>query len=238
MSSLLYASETWLTYNLKVVEKMYISAVKAALGVRETSRSDTVLIEAGMPSVKQLVTKRTSAFLKKEFCTDRTIDTPLLKIYKICQSKRTGGYRFLTNIRNQVNQSAPSLIDEFRTQTSSKAMTYKAINPELSVHQVYTTTNYIDERERLIFTRFRLSSHHLKIETGRWARIDVENRVCDCGGGIQDESHVLFTYAKTDSIRRRMEVRAEDFECIGEMMDTLDVTKLVPYVYNCMKVFE
>ena len=49
MSSLLYGSETWRTYNLKDVEKMYISAVKSALGVRETTRSDTALIEAGMP---------------------------------------------------------------------------------------------------------------------------------------------------------------------------------------------
>ena len=144
----------------------------------------------------------------------------------------------MEKIRNQAGQSSPSIIDEFRTQTSSKATTYKAINPGLSVHEVYTTSNYIDERERLIFTRFRLSSHHLKIETGRWARIDVENRVCDCGGGIQDESHVLFTCTKTDSVRRRLEIRAEDFGCIGEMMDTLDVQKLVPYVYNCMKVFE
>ena len=62
--------------------------------------------------------------------------------------------------------------------------------------------------------------------------------MCDCGDGIQDESHVLFTCAKTDSVRRRMEIHAEDFECIGVMMDTLDVQKLVPYVYNCMKVFE
>ena len=59
--------------------------------------------------------------------------------------------------------------------------------------------------------------------------------MCDCRGGIQDESHVLFTCIKTDSARRRFEIRAEDFGCIGEMMDMLDVQKLVPYVYNCMK---
>ena len=112
------------------------------------------------------------------------------------------------------------------------------MNPDLSVHEVYTTTNYIDERERLIFTRFRLSSHHLKIETGRWARIEVENRVCECGQGVQDESHVLFTCTKTDRVRRNMGIRAEDFDGIGELMATMDVEKLVSYVYNCMKMFE
>ena len=121
-----------MAYNLKDVEKMYISAVKSALGVRETTRSGTALIEAGMPSVKQLIINRTSAFLK-EFGADRAADTPLLKIYKICESKITGGYRFLANIRDQVGH-APSLLDDFRTETSSKA--YKMMNPDLSVHEV------------------------------------------------------------------------------------------------------
>ena len=121
-----------MAYNLKDVEKMYISAVKSALGVREITRSDTALIEAVMPSMKQLIINRTSAFLK-EFGADRAADTPLLKIYKICESKITGGYRFLANIRDQVGH-APSLLDDFRTETSSKA--YKMMNPDLSVHEV------------------------------------------------------------------------------------------------------
>ena len=95
---------------MKDIEKMYISAVKSALGVHETSRSDIVLNEVGMPSVKELVTKLTSAFLIKEFHTDRTLDTPLLKICVICESKRTGGYRHLTNIRNRVGQSSFSVL--------------------------------------------------------------------------------------------------------------------------------
>ena len=89
------------------------------------------------------------------------------------------------------NQQDLSVGEKFRTQNTSKAITYRSINPELTVHKAYTAKEYIDERERLSFTRFRLSSHHLKIETGRWARIEAENRVCDCGGGIQDEHHVL-----------------------------------------------
>ena len=70
-SSLLYGCETWLSFNLKDVEKMYIGAVKSVLGVRETSRSDTVLIEAGMLSLKELIIKRTSTFIKKELGYDR-----------------------------------------------------------------------------------------------------------------------------------------------------------------------
>ena len=180
MSSLLYGCETWITDNLKEVEKVYIGAVKSVLGVRETSRSDTVLIEAGMSSLRNLVDKRTSDFLKKELCADKEDDTPLRKIVKICEEKRTGGYRFLFKIQNPREPSS-TVEQNFQNQTSSKALTYKAINPKLSLHAAYKTPDYVDERERLVFTRFRLSSHHLKIETGRWTRIEVERRACDCG---------------------------------------------------------
>ena len=237
MSSLLYGCETWITNNLKEVEKVYISAVKSILGVRETTRNDTVLLEAGMLSLRNLVIKRTSGFLKKELCADQTDDTPLRKIFTICKTKKTGGYRFLSQTENQANQNSNTVEQEFQKQTSSKALTYKSINPSLSMHAAYTTPDYVDERERLVFTRFRLSSHHLKIETGRWARIEVEKRVCDCGLGIQDELHVLLKCAKTEEVRGRFGISVGDYNNLGELMDKVDVHVLVSFVYNCMKLF-
>ena len=237
-SSLLYGSETWLTNNLKDVEKLYIGAVKSVLGVRETTRSDAVLIEAGMPSLKELTRKRTLAFMRKELLEDRAADTPLIRIYKICEAKRTGGFRFLNNVLNPTMQNNISEIEKFKNLTTSKVTTYKKLNPELSVHEVYTTRDYIDERERLIFTRFRLSSHHLKIETGRWARIAAENRECGCGGGLQDEEHVLFDCRKTEEVRRMFGIDGEELRDVGVLMNTVDVKKLVSFVYNCMKFFK
>ena len=35
-----------------------------------------------------------------------------------------------------------------------------------------------------------LSSHYLKVETGRWSRTNYEDRTCVCGV-VQDEAHVL-----------------------------------------------
>ena len=97
---------------------------------------------------------------------------------------------------------------------------------------------YIEERERLSFTRFRLSSHHLKIETGRWARINVENRLCDCGKGIQDEPHVLFHCGKTEGDRRIFGVDGEVTSDIGALMCKMEVHKLVSFVHCCMKHFK
>ena len=111
-----------------------------------------------------------------------------------------------------------SLVENFRNVTSSKATMYKRLNPDLALHEAYTTSEYVNERERLAFTRFRLSSHHLKIETGRWARIDADGRLCNCGHGVQDESHVLFVCPKTANIRERFGVNDEVFSDVGELM--------------------
>ena len=236
ISSLLYACETWLGSEIKDVEKVYVSAIKAVLGVRETTRNDTTLIEAGMPSLSQLIKKRTRAFMKKELNSGRTQDTPLIKIYKLCESKRTKGFTFLSKVVNPATQPEMSIVEKFRNQDTSKARTYREINPELTTHKAYTTREYINERERLTFTKFRLSSHHLKIETGRWARIDVEDRVCDCGGGVQDEQHVLFSFPKTESERTQFGVDV-GVANVGELMDGMDVHELVSFVHCCMKHF-
>ena len=50
---------------------------------------------------------------------------------------------------------------------------------------------FIPEHLRIAFTRFRTSSHRLKIETGRWARLTRERRICKSGEGIGDEQHAL-----------------------------------------------
>lgn len=45
-----------------------------------------------------------------------------------------------------------------------------------------------------LLTRFRLSCHHLAVETGRWVHVDIDHRTCQlCGlGAVQDEHHVMF----------------------------------------------
>ena len=130
-----------------------------------------------------------------------------------------------------------TLGQDFEGQLDSKAVTYWFVNRTLSVHKAYATSDYIDKRERLEFTMFRLSSHRLKIETGRWARLDVKDRLCGCGEGIQDVSHVLFRCAKTEEIRRRFDVHVDEYKDLGGLMDSMDVHNLVPFVYHCMKVF-
>ena len=237
VSSLLYACESWLTVSVKEVEKAYISAVKSLLGVRATTRSDTIMIECGMPSISERIAKRTAAFLKKKLLGNRPEGTPLQKIYEICEAKQTRGYRFLHGLLVPT-AARPSLTEKFANEQGTKAATYRSMNPELKVHPVYLSHEYIDERARITFSRLRLSSHSLKVETGRWSRIAHDERLCGCGGGVEDESHVLLVCPKTEAVRRKFNVDVTVMNDVVTLMDALDVNVLIPFVDCCMKMFK
>ena len=70
------------------------------------------------------------------------------------------------------------------------------------LHSVNCSRNslLIPEVYRISFSRLRLSSHRLRIETGRWSRIPRDRRLCPCGQ-IQDEEHVLAHCQITQHLR-------------------------------------
>ena len=83
-----------------------------------------------------------------------------------------------------------------------------------------------------------LSSHSLKVETGRWSRIPKDDRLCGCGEAIQDEEHVLLRCPKTDFAREKFHVDSNVYPNIAGLMDTLETNVLVPFVDCCARVFK
>jgi len=94
---------------------------------------------------------------------------------------------------NHVTGSLNKLRGKICSSSKSKFITYIDLNPSLGVHNVYKDSSAnIPELYRISFSRFRLSSHRLRIETGRWARLPREQRLCTCSNNaIQDEQHVI-----------------------------------------------
>ena len=92
--------------------------------------------------------------------------------------------------------------ERMMSSASTKIMSYCNTNPpDLSVHPVYYSDAIVDDDFRIAFTRMRLISHRLRIETGRWARIPRERRLCQCGEAVQSEQHVLCECTLVEHIR-------------------------------------
>lgn len=123
---------------------------------------------------------------------------PLVLVFEIASGNqhqtRNHIHKLLHTVTDDINEGVRELNWNISISTSSRRRTYKEINPILSVHSVYETKSHINEHHRVAFTRFRVSSHSLAVEMGRWnrrgrGRLPPEERLCACGGQIQTEEH-------------------------------------------------
>ena len=120
--------------------------------------------------------------------------------------------------------------------SSTKFAIYRTeMNSKLSLHEVYGDRVYIPDYLRQSFTRLRLMSHELKVETGRWSRLPREERVCVCNNEVvQDEKHVLLACPLLAHIRQRF--RELDYSNICNLLnDEKDPENLCKYVREVMK---
>jgi hypothetical protein len=110
---------------------------------------------------------------------------------------------FLSQVKNRLldmyRQNWSSQIDE-----SSRSSFFKLINPQHNYNSILNIR--MTKSHKLALIRLILSSHHLKIETGRWTRPPTERhrRYCDnCPEKIEDEFHFIFECSLYTEIRNR-----------------------------------
>ena len=112
-----------------------------------------------------------------------------------------------------------------RQSDSSRRKTYLLFNPELITHRIYADST-VSESDRVAFSGIRLGSHYLKIETGRWSRIERDRRLCQCGQ-IQTEEHVLLHCPLTLDIRARYSQLC--FSSLSALMANDDVKEVAKF---------
>ena len=66
-------------------------------------------------------------------------------------------------------------------------------------------SSFLNDYHRYIISRWRLSCHSLKIETGRYTRPKTPriNRVCELCDLLEDERHVIYACPRYVSIREK-----------------------------------
>ena len=238
-TSVLYGCESWLGNDLKPVQGMYFSAIKALLGVRRTTANDLCLIELGLPSLSGYVKDAQFKFLKRILAARIGMDDdPFMFAYKLCDGANTPCARYIRKLINSPGNFVADDIDtiknRIRASQRTKFKTYLELNPELSVHSMYSCSPYVNDLQRTSVTRIRLSSHNLAVETGRWARIDRDRRLCSCGEEIQTESHVICGCMYTEHLRNNSNL---DFTDLPNFFSG-DPRDVCAYVHKVVDIFE
>ena len=180
------------------LETVYNKLIRCALNVRSNTPTLLMYIEAGLLPIKALIEARQYKFFKRfpstiealssrEFLLKSLIDDPSrymnhyihLKQKYECQEDI---YRFHnTDVKNKITTNVQKM--KYRYQI------YFQLNPKLK------TSPFINCFHPLAkdVVRFRLGSHKLPIETGRWNRTKRELRFCTDCNVLGDEQHFIFT---------------------------------------------
>ena len=106
------------------------------------------------------------------------------------------------------------------------------MNAELEPPGIYNSRDFVPEQHRQAFTRMRLGSHRLKVETGRWSRIPKERRLCMCGI-VQDEIQVLLNCPLLDNVRGNF--REMNFSSLNSIASCENFSMLAKYMYEVLK---
>jgi len=236
-AALLYSCESWLDVSCQEVDKMYMGAIKCLLSVRKTTANDLCLIETGMPALGSLIKQKQHNFLCKLVTTRESEDQdPFMFALTLAKTHHLKLSRYIEAVistNNYIDMSRQTLLDRLSLSDRSKFITYRNVNPLCTVHDVYfsKSPSFIPEFYRIEFSRLRLSSHNLRIETGRWSRIPRDHRLCPCGA-VQDEQHVLTQCILTQSLRDNL-TRPLVYPDLFYVNDSY----VFKYIYDVMCVF-
>ena len=181
------------------------------LSVRSQSCTDNVHVECGITKGKSYIQQRQCKFLYKILEREEYDGSYLQTVIDLAQQKKSPMGQYLKYILHNgkdydyIAEGIESARNSILNSTTTHRVTYRELNPELVNCEIYSRTANIPEYTRIACTRMRLSSHYLRIETGRWSRIPRENRLCICGQ-IQTEQHVLMECTHTETIREQFPV--------------------------------
>jgi hypothetical protein len=132
-------------------------------------------------------------------------EDPLMHVLQLVRQSNTSSWKYIQNLlQGNINfetQGIEHLQDYIKVNVASKSKfaTYISMNETLESPPLYN--GEIPEYRRISVTRLRLVAHQLKIETGRWSRLERDRRLCTCGE-VQTERHVIEVCQLSEHVRQ------------------------------------
>ena len=195
-ASMLFSSEAWgnlskVKHTLLMNEK---KALKSCLGIKSGTSTDIVYQEIMRPDIIAVLQDRQFKFAEKIKKLGK--DEALVKeIWDICiiDNQPTSLRQYYEQLNNR-NAETNFNDRKNRIETSDQSMCVRYRNMIGFEHCTTLYQSCLDDAKRKTITRWRLSSHKLRIETGRHSRpvIDRENRLCQMCNSVEDEIHAIY----------------------------------------------
>ena len=103
-----------------------------------------------------------------------------------------------------------------KSNCSNKLRTYRLFKNNFTFEPYLYWGSY--DKRRLI-TKFKICSHQLEIERGRYKNIPASQRICKlCNLEVEDEHHFLLERPKSNKIRKEILEQLEFFLIISNLL--------------------
>ena len=200
----LYGCECWSTID-EVKDKLLAlerKLLKTILQVKPSTPNAMVYTELGRCDLITRIKIRQKKFYEK--CKNLTKEESVIAdILELCKDLEI--IKYYEEIENDLDvQSRDQMKEDIQKATTTLCQKYNELTDLENVDAVYN--RFLREDKRIQITKWRLSSHDLHIETGRYTSpITPRNeRICKrCPTSVEDENHVLFQCPLYDTVRMR-----------------------------------
>ena len=195
-STLLYSCEVW--GDLKEIKDRILlterKALKRCLGVKLGTTDDIIYFEIKRPDIISLIKIRQRKFMNKLIAIEPNMAIVKAIILRYMHMDNPGNmiHYYFSIPDNVTEENIREREERIKISDSTMHKRYRLIS-NLSYAQSLYKSN-VDDEYRKTITRWRLSSHRLHIETGRYKnpKIPRENRICSICCVIEDENHAIF----------------------------------------------
>ena len=237
--AILYSCETWgdispFQEELLIIEK---KALRAILGVKKSTPDDILYIELNREDIITSIHQRQYNFFRKflQLPLDNSTTRTIWERYK--EWDDTTPKPYYTYYSSLSDTSKGNKIDEKKNTVleSDKSMheRYRSL-----IGLEYCTILYssiVNDQQRSILTRWRLSCHPLFVERGRYARPKPPRaeRTCMICMVMEDEEHALFICRAHCTIRYQHRGLLLEYRTVKEILNprsTEDIVRISKYL--------
>lgn len=198
------------------LKKIETKALKAILGVKKGTSNDLIFHELRRGSIIARIKDRQYNFYKK--LSELPTENAIVKLV-IDQCKESEMMKYYQNL------SGENVADEMKEREN------RIIASESSMPIYYQHMGLMDKCEiyssmlcdhfRTVLTRWRLSNHKLRIETGRYTIPYTirQDRLCTLCGSVEDEHHVIFDCPRYTDVRNEHIQLLQSHKTISEILN-------------------
>ena len=199
MSALLHNCEAFGPKIPEGLDLMYFKMMRAALGVRSNVSKLTLMVESGCLPLDCLIRSRQLKFYRR-FNDSVKGNSIRDRIFQELLNNKSDFLKHYTDLDESYISSDDLKAEQtklvhtkIRNLAADKDKHYKywvylQLNPELKPSPFLGRIDKVGKA----MTKFRLGSHKLKIETGRWSRVPRDERLCGTCNVLGDERHCIY----------------------------------------------